>query len=298
MHSLADVTCLFVTYNSAAVIGRALVTVPPDCPVIVVDNASTDASIQTALATRPDARIIASGQNLGYGTAANRGIEQATTPFVFLLNPDVFLQPDTLPTLLAAAAQYPDHAIFGPASYNADGVEQITAKPALFQPGHELFRPVFRNRQQKAIALQQPIATGPVGWIMGGAMLFRLAALQNIGLFDENIFLFFEETDLCYRAVQAGKPPVFVPEARLTHLVAGSSGSTNRDDAEARRYRMFECSRYYLARKYRRETGWFLPLYHQWRYRWKLISYRLLGRKTRSRMYAARLAGVRDFRLC
>lgn len=300
VHSGADdaqVTCLIVTYNSSAVLARCLDSIDPACPVLVVDNASSDDSVAVVASRRPAARVIRNPTNLGYGPAANVGIRAADTPLVFLINPDVALLPDTLPRLAAAAATRPEHAIYGPRVEDAAGQIENRPLPALFAPGHPLYRPLFAHRSPTTeITAETPL---PVGWISGCAMLLRVPLLQRTGLFDERIFLFYEETDLCLRAVRHAVAPLYVPDAVVRHFVATSTATRTPAEQQRLRYRRLwykEWSRAYLADKYRPEAGRLWPWYYRQRFATKIWLHTLLGHADRAFEYRARLDGARGYR--
>lgn len=290
-------TCLIVTYNSSAVLARCLNSIDPACPVLVVDNASSDDTVAIVASRRPSAGIIRNPANLGYGPAANIGIRAADTPLVFLINPDVALLPDTLPRLLAAASSCPEHAIYGPRVEDAAGHIENPPLPALFSPDHPLYRPLFAHRPATTeITAATP---RPVGWISGCAMLLRVPLLQRIGLFDERIFLFYEETDLCLRAVRHAVAPLYVPDAVVRHVVATSTATRTPAEKRQLRYRRLwykEWSRAYLADKYRHEAGRLWPWYYRQRFATKIWLHTLLGHADRAFEYRARLDGARGFR--
>ncbi|MDX2074133.1 MAG: glycosyltransferase family 2 protein [Alphaproteobacteria bacterium] len=183
MENLAIVT---VTYNSSAVIGRLLAALQtPEAEVILVDNGSTDNTREIA-AGFANMRVIAC-DNIGYGRAANVGFAQVKTPYVLLLNPDVEISAATIGQMLACMEQNPAIGILG---------ANMTGNPAA--------------------------GLVDVEWIVGALMLIRREALAKVGMFDENIFLFYEETDLCRRFVQAGWRLAILQSAMAGHE-AGTS---------------------------------------------------------------------------
>ena len=288
MPHLRDVTAVFVTFNSADVIARTLKAVPADMPVIVVDNASGDDTVKIARKVRPDALIRTNQTNTGFGTALNTGARLARTPFVLLLNPDVLISEQAVAALRGAAQAMPRNFLFGPAMTNRKGRAIKPPRPPLFASEHPLFKP-FRKCKRDVQAL--PARACEVGWIVGAAMFVRREALRAIGGFDENIFLFFEETDLCHRAILAGQPPVWVPEATVTNLEGSSSGMPVARMNYFREWH-FSWSQYYLLRKYNLgHLSWI-----QWSrppaYFAKLAYYTLLRRKMKAAYYHGRLMGA------
>lgn len=164
---------IIVSYNSASVLIKSLDSLISSnrYPVIIVDNASKDNSAALLKSRFPVATIKALPQNIGYGRAANIGLQTANTPYALLLNPDLSASIEDIQRLSDYSSKDPETALWGPASRKND----FTKEP--------------------------PVS---VDWISGCAMFFDLKKLSNVGFFDENIFLFFEETDLCKRIRDAG----------------------------------------------------------------------------------------------
>ena len=137
------------------------------------------------------ARVIETGENLGFGTACNRGAEVADTPFVLFLNPDARLLPETLTALLTDAEAHPEAAAFGPCIMDADGTVELPRARTLLDDG-------------PAMMAEVPKAACAVDFLSGACLLVRHGAFQAIGGFDEAIFLYLEDDDLCLRLRAAG----------------------------------------------------------------------------------------------
>ena len=158
---MSSVTIVIVSFNSEAVIADCLSPLLNDerCRAIIVDNGSSDHSAERLRKNFPAAEVIALDNNIGYGRAANCALKKIGTPYALLLNPDLKVSYDGVEKLLAHALNSPPEvAIWGPATSESD----ITDK-----------------------------APQPVNWISGCAMLFNMEWLHKVGMFDENIFLFF-----------------------------------------------------------------------------------------------------------
>lgn len=219
------ITFVVVSYNTRAHLERCLTTLR-DHPVIVVDNASTDGSAGLA--------AIRNKENLGFGAAANRGITAAGTPWIFLLNPDVELLQDTLPPLLAAADANPRAGIIGPAHLSANGGRQRSDFP-----DPTVWRAVLRHILfAETIAAQLPSLNGrgaggegesKVHWLLGAALLIRRKCFDQIGGFDESIFLYGEDWDFCYRARKAGWNVLYVPASKVVHHGNAAAASFGAD---------------------------------------------------------------------
>lgn len=230
-----DVTVILVAYNSAGVLAQAIASVPEGAPVIVVDNASSDASVTCA--REHGATVIEAGANLGFGPGCNLGAEAAETPFLLFLNPDARLLPDTLPTLLATAAEHPRAAAFGPLILDADGVPETPRARTLLDDGPAMMDSV-------------PTTTRSVAFLSGACLLVRRDAFEHIGGFDPAIFLYLEDDDLCLRLRNAGHDLLLVPAARVRHD-QGTSSPPSQASLHLRNHHTM-ASHVYLAAKHKR----------------------------------------------
>lgn len=209
---LDRVTVVLVTFHSAHCL-EALEPLIAHCPhVIVSDNGSDDQTPEMVRARWPHAIVMEHGRNLGFGAANNRALARVQTPLAFLLNPDCEVSPDGLRQLILAAEALPEAAVVAPQLCAAQGVPDVNYR----WPRH-----LWRSRG--------PGADGPccVGFVVGAAMLFRLARFEDVGFFDERFFLYYEDDDLCLRLFQNGKPMVIWPAVKALHRSRGSvKGST------------------------------------------------------------------------
>ena len=204
---LNQVTVVVVTYHSAHCL-EALDALLAHCPhVVISDNGSGDGTPEQAQQRWPHARVLAHGRNLGFGAANNRALAETRTPLALLLNPDCEITPDGLRELVRAANGMLDAAIVAPQLEGAPG------------------RPDVNYRwPSTAWSSRGPGAQGPacVGFVVGAAMLFRLARFEGVGFFDERFFLYYEDDDLCLRLFQNHRPIVVWPGVAAVHRARGS----------------------------------------------------------------------------
>ena len=191
-----SVTIIVVAFNSAAILAECLASIPADMPVVVVDTASTDASSAVAKAARADARVIRTPRNLGFGRGANAGFAVVETAFGLLLNADARLMPGVLEVLCAAAQRYPDAGLLAPEIFGDDGALQF---------GHALPHTPAHKRY-----LPMPAGDCCMDYVGGSAMFFRMSAFRALGGFDDAIFLYGEDDDICLRMAAAGHALVHV----------------------------------------------------------------------------------------
>ena len=229
----SEVTVVLVAYNSAAVLDDAIASVPDGARVIVVDNASTDASVQVA--RDRGAQVIEAGDNLGFGTACNLGAKKATTSFVLFLNPDARLLADTLTVLLTEADQHPGAVAFGPAILNETGRPELPRAATLLEDA-------------PAMMESSPSVSCEVGFLSGACLLVRRDAFDAVGGFDEAIFLYLEDDDLCVRLREVGGTLRLTPSARVRHH-QGTSSPPSLTSLKLRNHHTM-ASHVYLARKH------------------------------------------------
>lgn len=233
---MPDVTVVFVTYNSGAVIGAAVGSVPEGCAVVIVDNASPEGTAWSESLPRP-AEILRMPHNLGFGTACNVGARHARSRYVLFLNPDAILAPDAVDRLLAAASAYGAPCILMPAIMGANG--RLMRKEGT----------VFERVPSSARLSPKDVAGDYcTRFVHGAAFMMERAAFLDLGGFDEAIFLYHEDDDLSLRALANRIPIMVVVEARVTH--AGGRSSAPSLSQTFRVNRAKKRSELYLFAKY------------------------------------------------
>lgn len=204
--------------------------------IVVVDNDSGDGSFERmseALKDRARIRVVQSGWNGGFGAGNNVGIklglEGGTRPdFVYILNSDAFPAPDAIRLLLEYLQAHPKVGIVGSYIHGPEGEPHTTCfrfpTVASEFEGAARTGPITRLLKHRTVAIGVPDASGPVDWLAGASMMLREEVIRTVGIFDETFFLYYEETDLCRRAAEAGWPTHFVRESRVEHIGSVSTG--------------------------------------------------------------------------
>lgn len=213
-----------------------------DGALVIVDNNSGDGSFEVMSAVvaargwdkgAQAVRVLQSGRNGGFGAGNNFGIragllDGSKPDFVYILNSDAFPEPAAIQALLQHLQQHPATGFAGSFIYGDDGAPHRTAFRFPSAAGEFeaqiRFGPVSRLLADSIVARPIPQATGRVDWLAGASLMMRQAVLDQIGLFDETFFLYFEETDLCRRAALAGWPTDYVLESRVMHIGSASTG--------------------------------------------------------------------------
>lgn len=230
-----ELVVVTVTYSPGPHLERFLATLShaTDRPVTVVlaDNGSTDGEPEAAAARYPNVRLLCTGGNFGYGTAANRGVAQIAGggEFVIVANPDVQWGPGSIDALLAAAQRWPTAGALGPLIRDPDGAVYPSARhqPSLIRGGmHAVVGPFWKNNPWTAAYRQDRLEPSerPVGWLSGSCLLLRRSAYDQIGGFDERYFMYMEDVDLGDRLSAAGWLNVYVPAAEILHAKGHATG--------------------------------------------------------------------------
>ncbi|MSO37984.1 MAG: glycosyltransferase family 2 protein [Acidimicrobiia bacterium] len=196
--------------------------------IVVVDNGSEDGSVAMLERDYPGIAIVRPGANLGYGRAANLGIAATTAPVIAVLNPDVEVENGAAAHMLNRFVDDPRLAALGPAILNTDGSLYPSARraPGITDAiGHALLgRIAPGNRFTRAYREldADPEIPRDVDWLSGAAVWLRRDALDVVGGWDEEYFMFFEDVDLCRRLNEAGWRVSYEPAACVTHVVGVS----------------------------------------------------------------------------
>jgi GT2 family glycosyltransferase len=228
---MADVSVVVVTYNALPWVERALESVRGR-ETIVVDHGSTDGTTELVRERFPEARLIEQ-ENKGLGGGSNAGMRIASGDYFLLLNSDAWALDGSVERLAEFADQHPEAAVVGPRVLNPDGSLQRSVRgfPTLWRLATEYF--FLRKLAPRSQALNAFYAGGfdhdqvrEAEFLLGAILLVRREAADTVGLFDEDFFMFSEETDWCYRFRQAGWKVLFTPDAEFVH-VGGASTQKN-----------------------------------------------------------------------
>lgn len=187
--------------------------------VIVVDNGSTDGSVAYLQEHYPEVQVVAFAENQGFSPAVNAGIRAGRSPLVFLLNNDTELEKDCLQLLVQAAATSGE-AFFAPKMLCYGDREVLDGAGDGYLRGGAGYRLGTLERDDGDYNTSRQVFGA-----CAGAVLYRRAMLEEIGLFDEDFFAYLEDVDLNLRANRAGFSCRYVPEARVYHIGSATTGS-------------------------------------------------------------------------
>lgn len=251
------ITAVIVTYQSARTIGRAL-EAARRChdaqllDVVIVDNNSTDATHEIIGREAEWAHVILTGKNNGFGRGCNIGFAQMTSPYAIFINPDAMVEPEAIQTMLQFMEQHPKVGIVGPAIVEGEANEigelQVTGER--LTPGKMLRAalPLLRTP-----ANSHPIVPGSApsrtGWVCGAVFMIRSELMKRLNGFDPRFFMYWEETDVCRRAEEAGFETWTIGTA-VAHHVGGASSSPDDTRIGGCIAKHFYQSRYYYMIKH------------------------------------------------
>jgi GT2 family glycosyltransferase len=202
-----------VTYNSEEVLRECLASIPSEYPVVIVDNASRDRSVE--IARNFGHQVIANTENLGFGAACNQAAKILTTSHVYFLNPDAAITKNSMLEIEKAIMEHPDAAAFGPAVRTRGLSKSFRNKSYILD----------QNRKYIDDECVPKVDT-EVDFIDGAALVCNRQIFNDIGGFDEAIFLYYEDDDLCYRLRKHGKRLIYVPASIVLHRKKASSGNS------------------------------------------------------------------------
>jgi GT2 family glycosyltransferase len=191
-----------------------------DFDVTVVDNGSTDGSVEHLRDRWPEVRVVELPENTGFPAAINRGVEASGGRFVALLNTDIELAPDWLELLVGELERDPD------VGFATGKIMRFDDRDLIEQAGHDFyvcgrFWPLGLDERDRG----QYDERHPTAVVTAAAALYRREALEAVGGFDEDYFLYCEDGDVCLRMVLAGYSGLYVPEPKAFHVSGGTVGA-------------------------------------------------------------------------
>ena len=269
MHlKLNNVTFIIVCYKSENVIYKCLDSLPINSKKILIEN-SRNIKLKKELELKYDNIEVFLNDNLGMGASNNIGISRSNTDFVFILNPDTIFKPDTIDNLINDLKQIDDFAIVSPVISN----ERFPNYKGIVNEN---------NKNQNIIS---------VNVVDGFSMLINKKKFQG-NFFDENIFLYLENDDLCKRAIDSGHK-IYVFNNSIVDHIAASSTNMNKVDIEKLRNWHWMWSKFYYNRKHYGITKALIRILpNLFSSLFKYLIFSILFNKTKKNIYYNRLSGL------
>lgn len=227
---------IIINYNTKALLKQTLQSVynhPPqaDFEVFVVDNHSTDSSVEMVKQNFPQVKLIENQENEGFSRANNRAIRISKGEYILLLNSDTVVLPNTFDIMLDFMDKHPQVGAAGCKVLLPDGKLDLACRRSFPTPLNALFQalglsklfPKSRLFAQYNLTYLDEDQTYPVDCLVGAFMLVRRKTIEQVGLLDETFFMYGEDIDWCYRIKKAGWEIYYYPEARIIHYKGASS---------------------------------------------------------------------------
>ncbi len=228
---MASVSIITVTMNHLPLLKRYLESVSRyvddshDVEMLIVDNCSTDGTVEFVRQHYPWVRLFVNNRVRGFAANNNFAIRHSRGEYLVLLNPDIELLPKALDNLLGFMESHPDVGLAGPKLLNQDLTVQYSSRR--FINAYTLLLRLLNwgadtPRQERLIEYLMKRMDRrypqPVDWLIGAAMIVRRQAAEEVGLMDEKYFLYIEDQDWCYRMWKAGWKVYYLPNAQMIHV--------------------------------------------------------------------------------
>ena len=251
---LMDVSVLIVNWNVRDLLASCLDSFygeqhPFSFEVIVVDNASTDGSVDMLRQRFPQVRLIENRVNNGFAPGNLQAYALSGGRYILMLNPDICLHPGALDRLYGFMENHPQAAGVGPDLRNPDGSRQMGCYPfpTLSREAWRLFH-LDRLRAYGTYPVMQwdSKTTRAVDVIQGACLLLRHQALEEVGFLDADYYMYTEEVDLCYRLKKAEWQIYWLPSAEVVHF----GGQSTHQAAEAMFLKLYESKTLFFRKQY------------------------------------------------
>jgi len=202
-----DLSVIIVTYNTADLLPRCLNSIASQTDVsfetIVVDNASTDNTVDLLREFAKHINLLTNEKNAGFARANNQAISASKGKYIYFLNPDTEVHAGAFKEILRFMKEHPEVGIAGTRIVNPDGSPQSSVE--------------YKYPGQRHASEELKNLRGEIAWVLGASMVARQDTIHALGGFDERFFLYAEDIDLCLRARKDGWLIGYIPDAVITH---------------------------------------------------------------------------------
>jgi GT2 family glycosyltransferase len=230
------VSIVIVHWRTPALLASCLESIKADSDagkfdIHVVDNASEDEALKILAERFPYVKVLANEKNVGFSRACNQIIPATTGTFILLLNPDTLIENSAISKMCQFMETHADCGAVGPKILNSDGSLQLACRRSFPSLGAAFFRLTYLSKifphskllSKYNLTYADPNACLEVDALSGSCMMVRRSAIDQVGLLDEDIFMFGEDIDWCWRIKKANWKVYYLPEAVIYHLHGASS---------------------------------------------------------------------------
>jgi N-acetylglucosaminyl-diphospho-decaprenol L-rhamnosyltransferase len=270
--SYNDITIVITSFKSSSKLISCLNSIKSEIKVLVIEN-SDDKEFQAKLKKKyKNLECILAGENLGYAKGNNLGLSRVKTKFALIINPDVILDKDAIDNFFKSTQLKPEFAIIAPFIQEEKDIKKI---------GGDIKELIEVNN------------------VKGFAMFMNIEQFKNVGFFDDNFFIYFEEIDLCRRLKNNGKKIYLDPNIRIFHEGGSSHNVEVNYQMELSRNWHWMWSTFYYNKKY---NGFIISLFKIFpkliKSLFKIILYSIFFNKFKMLIYFYRLSGILNSILC
>jgi hypothetical protein len=264
--ALYEVSIIIVNYNVREFLRQSLLSLRKavatlSAEVFVVDNASSDGSVEMVRRDFPEVKLIANRHNAGFAAGNNQALRQAAGRMIVLLNPDTVVQENTFTAIRAFFDQHPETGMVGCKVLNPDGTLQLACRRSFPTPwiaftrlsGLSRLFPQSRWFGRYNLTYLPEDETCEVEAISGSFMAVRASALDKVGLLDENFFLYGEDLDWCFRLRQAGWKIHYFPGTQIIHFKGESAKQSDLDNLRL----FYQAMGQFVRKHFRPRLFWF-----------------------------------------
>ena len=218
MNIFKDITLIYVAHKSDSIIKKNIDIIKL-FNVIIVDN-SNSSDLKNYLSEFDNITFINS-LNLGFGHANNLAVNNAQTPYIFIVSPDIFFTISSLELLYNEFLSYKNAGVAGPSLFDVSNIRRSNSSLSFLK------KKIYRNSFQRKIYknIDQTLADGNIScdYIIGCSMLFKKSFFLDIGGFDEHFFIYYEDNDICDRIRSCNKMVLEIPSSKMIHLQGKST---------------------------------------------------------------------------
>ncbi len=269
-----DLTIIIVSFKSGEILERCLDSIDRRYRVIIIEN-SSDENLKFKIEKKyRNVECILPEKNLGYGAANNLGIKKAKTKYLLILNPDTILLQNTLEQLLYHADKIKDFAILGPKIIEGDNIEC-----------DEVNKTNIKHTEDNIVK--------SISYVKGFAIFMNKEQFKEIGFFDENFFLYFEEIDLCKRVLKRGKKIFLIADASVKHAGGQSHVKSINTQMELSRNWHWMWSTFYYYKKHNNFVFALMIIFRKlFSSLLKIFFFSITFQKEKKESYKHRLGGI------
>jgi len=265
-----NLSIIIVTLKSEQVIDECIDSIGSEIPVIIVENSDNLNFKKNYEAKYKNVKCVLTNENLGMGSANNIGIKLANTEYVYILNPDVTLETDSLQKIFTESKKINEFSILTPISSNSKF-------------------PNWKNKITESLVDNEPFE---VETIDGYSMLINKKKF-NENYFDENIFMYLENDDLCLRTRKKNGSIFVVPGSRINHKGAKGVNEKYKDEIEFSRNWHWMWSKFYFQKKhYGLLKAFFYCLPNFLTSLIRFFLYLIIGKKYKKKIFFNRISGT------